>query len=91
MEIILAILLYLNWASPKWAAIIVLASFCVITLVAIAYKREVPCGCFGDLDGETLSFRTIIRNVLLIALAVGTLRLEKQPEWLFIPGMPVLC
>ncbi|HXF35953.1 MAG TPA: MauE/DoxX family redox-associated membrane protein [Actinomycetota bacterium] len=37
---------------------------------AVRNKMPVPCGCFGRLDHEPVGARTVLRNVLLISLAL---------------------
>src|SRR5262249_42331656 len=74
-------LLFLNWSWAKYAAIGLLIVFSIVALVAVAMKRQVPCGCFGQLDGQTLSWRTVLRNCFLILSVVAVLGLERRTEW----------
>jgi hypothetical protein len=80
-ELVLAIFLFLNWSWAKYAAIGLLVVFSIVALVAVAMKRQVPCGCFGQLDGQTLSWRTVLRNCFLILSVIAILGLERRTEW----------
>jgi len=80
-ELVLAIFLFLNYSWAKYAAIGLLIAFSGVALVAVAMRRQVPCGCFGQLDGQTLSWRTVCRNCVLILSVVAVLGLEGRSEW----------
>jgi hypothetical protein len=80
-ELLLAIFLFLNYGWAKSAAIGLLILFSSVAVVAVAMKRQVPCGCFGQLDGQTLSWRTVFRNFILILSVVAVLGLERRTEW----------
>jgi len=81
-ELLLGFFLFLNYSWAKYAAIGVLFLFSGIALLAVGMGRSVPCGCFGQLDGQTLSLRTVIRNCFLILFVVGVLGLEARTEWI---------
>jgi hypothetical protein len=80
-ELVLAIFLYLNYGWAKYAAIGLLIVFSGVALVAVGMRRQVPCGCFGQIDGQTLSWRTVFRNGVLILLVVAVLGLERRTFW----------
>jgi hypothetical protein len=80
-ELLLGILLFLNSSWAKYAAISLLIVFSSVALVAVAMKRQVPCGCFGQFGGQTLSWWTVFRNGFLILLVVAVLGLERRAEW----------
>jgi hypothetical protein len=63
-ELVLATFLFANHSWAKYAAIGMLIVFSGVAVVAVAMGRQVPCGCFGQLDGQTLSWRTVFRNGL---------------------------
>ena len=90
-ELVLAIFLFLNYSWAKYAAIGLLIVFSGIALVAVRMKRQVPCGCFGQLDGQTLSWRTVFRNGFLILLVVAALGLERRTEWSLSLWPAALC
>jgi hypothetical protein len=81
-ELVLAAFLYVNSTWAKYGAVALLVLFSGVALLAVGMGRKVPCGCFGQLDGQTLSIRTVIRNGVLILIAVGVLGLEQRTEWL---------
>jgi hypothetical protein len=81
-ELILAAFLFLNHDWAKYAAISLLVLFSGVAVVAVAMGRKVPCGCFGQLDGQTLSWRTVIRNGFLILIAISVLGFERRTEWM---------
>jgi hypothetical protein len=90
-ELLLAVSLFLNGTGAKYAAIGMLALFSGVALVAVRMGRKVPCGCFGQLDGQTLSFRTVLRNGILIGMALSVLGLQHRTEWLLPPWQSGLC
>jgi hypothetical protein len=83
-ELALATFLFLNFSWAKFVAIGTLIAFSGVALVAVGMGRQVPCGCFGQLDGQTLSLRTVFRNALLMLLAVAVLGLESRTLWLLM-------
>jgi Methylamine utilisation protein MauE len=93
-ELALAACLYMNFSWAKYAAIGLLLVFSGIAALAVGMRRHVPCGCFGQLDGETLSWRTVLRNGILILIVVGVLGFERRTEWLlptWLTGVFMLC
>jgi Methylamine utilisation protein MauE len=87
-ELLLAIFLLLNHAWAKYTAIGMLLVFSGAAGVAVGMGRQVPCGCFGQLDGQALSLRTVVRNGLLILLVVAVLGFEARTEWLLMSLWP---
>jgi hypothetical protein len=81
-ELVLAIFLFLNFTWAKIAAIGLLVLFTAVALFVIGMKRNVPCGCFGQLDGQNLSWWTVVRNTLLILIVVVVLGMERRTEWM---------
>jgi hypothetical protein len=93
-EIVLAALLFLNQTWAKYTAIGLLVLFSGIALLAVGLGRSVPCGCFGQLDGQTLSWRTVLRNGFLIIIVAAVLGLERRTEWmlsLWLTGLFLLA
>jgi len=82
-ELVVAIGLLLNYGWAKYAAIGMLVIFSAVACLAVLMRRQVPCGCFGQLDGQTLSMRTVIRNGLLILVTIASLGLEPRTHWIF--------
>ena len=75
-ELVLAVLLYFNLAEAKWAAVALLALFSAVAF--LVRGRNIPCSCFGNFGGQTLSAYTVIRNAVLIALVLSTLWLDAR-------------
>jgi hypothetical protein len=80
-ELVVAVGLFLDQVWARWAALAMLLLFSAIALLAVAMGRQVPCGCFGQLDGQTLSWRTILRNALLILLVALVFTLQPRTDW----------
>jgi len=54
------------------AALVLLVSFTVVLVPTVRSGRRVPCGCLGALDrGRPVSWRTVARNLALMALAAA--------------------
>src|SRR5215212_2468732 len=81
IELTLALALLL--APPQWLPLVFLAAALVLGAFTArmgwvrARRLRVRCGCFGPGDGQVGS-RTIGRNLLLLALALGGLVLASQ-------------
>jgi hypothetical protein len=73
VEVVLGALLVAQvggrWTSS--AAAVVLGGFTVAIAAQVARGNPAPCACFGSASrGRPVSGRTLVRNVLLVALAV---------------------
>ncbi len=53
------------------AAAALLAVFCVAIGVAIGRGRRPDCNCFGRVHSRPVGWRTIVRNVVLLLVALG--------------------
>jgi hypothetical protein len=82
-ELAVALALFLNFGWAKYAAIGMLLLFSGVACLAVLMGRQVPCGCFGQLDGQTLSMRTVLRNGFLMLIVVAALGLERRTDWMF--------
>jgi thiol-disulfide isomerase/thioredoxin/uncharacterized membrane protein YphA (DoxX/SURF4 family) len=51
-------------------AAVLLVAFIVVTTVAIFRGRAPDCHCFGNLHSSPVGWRTVVRNVALLALAL---------------------
>jgi hypothetical protein len=69
-ELALAVSLLVFWSSswPAWVAVALLAVFTV--LVVRAAVRHVPCPCFGAGNEGPAGAMSVVRNGVLLALAV---------------------
>ena len=57
-----------------WAAIALLVGFTVFLVLALLRGVEAPCACFGSMSSRPVTWWSVVRNVLLVALAVVSLR-----------------
>lgn len=69
-ELVLAVFLYFNFGAAKWVAVSLLALFSAVAF--LVRKRNIPCSCFGNIGGQTLSGYTVIRNAVLIGVVLST-------------------
>jgi hypothetical protein len=72
LELALGALLVTGVARPAVAlvAAALLIVFTVVLVVRIAEGRRVPCACFGGRSSRPVGLASVLRNVLLIALAL---------------------
>ena len=70
VELGLAVALVVAWDSnaPVWIAIAVLVVF--TALLVRAAVRHVPCPCFGAVHDEPVGPAAVVRNGVLLAIAV---------------------
>lgn len=59
------------WAA--WAALALLTAFVAAISLNMARGRRPDCRCFGPLHVQTIGWRTLSRNLLLMAVAVAVL------------------
>lgn len=73
-EVMLAVLLLVPVAPiARWAAVAAVALFAAYFVViarAMTFSPRPRCGCFGRIGDHTVTWRTVARNALLLALAV---------------------
>ncbi|MEO7396961.1 MAG: MauE/DoxX family redox-associated membrane protein [Ilumatobacteraceae bacterium] len=72
VEIVIGALLCAQVARPVPAiiAIAMLLGFSALLVVRLAEGRHPPCACFGSWSAKPLGWRHVLRNAVLIALAV---------------------
>ncbi len=73
LELVLGGLL-LSQVGGRWtagAACLLLALFTVAVAVRLRFGDQAPCGCFGEASWEPVSGRTLVRNLVLTALAAA--------------------
>lgn len=71
-EVVLGALLVAGIGVP-WtalAAAALLAAFAVAVGLRVRRRDAVPCGCFGETSPQPVGRDTLLRNVLLVALAL---------------------
>jgi hypothetical protein len=54
-------------------ALALLAMFTTLITVRLAQGKRPPCACFGSLSARPLGWRHVLRNGVLMALAVAVL------------------
>jgi putative oxidoreductase len=71
-EIILGLLLIIGWQLRIWGTLVSIVVLVLFVAVAHSYAKglEINCGCFAN--PEPLTIWTVIRDGLLLALAVLT-------------------
>ena len=50
------------------------SAFTVFLVLALLRGVEAPCACFGSMGSRPVTWWSVVRNVLLVALAVVSLR-----------------
>jgi uncharacterized membrane protein YphA (DoxX/SURF4 family) len=81
-ELITGVLLLLGILGRVAAALaaLALAAFTVGAIVNLLRGREIDCGCFGPTRIKRVTWRTVVRNVLLV---VGAVVLVVDPGYAF--------
>ena len=71
LEILIAVALIPNETAwfGAWGALGLLALFAIGTVVALVRGRKPDCHCFGQLHSEPVGRQTLVRNVVLAAVA----------------------
>lgn len=76
VEIVLAVALLLSPAPVALPvavlALVVFVAYLVVIGRALTFDHPVTCGCFGELGLGEVTRRTLVRNALLVALALLT-------------------
>jgi len=57
-----------------WAALVLLGGLSVFLAVALLRGVEAPCACFGSMSARPVSWWSVARNLVLMVLAVVSLR-----------------
>ncbi len=57
-----------------FAALVLLVGLTAFLVVALLRGVEAPCACFGSMSSRPVTWWSVVRNVLLMALAVVSLR-----------------
>jgi uncharacterized membrane protein YphA (DoxX/SURF4 family) len=72
VEIALGLLLLIGWKFRIWAAAVtaILAGFLALVTRAYLLHMDINCGCFGT--PEPLTIMTVLRDAVLVALAMLT-------------------
>lgn len=73
VEILLALALLLSSGIVLWAAtaaaMVLFVTFTVFVSIGVRQGDPASCGCFGSLSRAPMSWRTVVRNVVFVALA----------------------
>lgn len=73
IELLLGALLVVG-VGGRWTALpaaALLAGFTMVVWRRLRAGDTAPCGCFGELSRRPVSAATVLRNVVLLALAVA--------------------
>jgi uncharacterized membrane protein YphA (DoxX/SURF4 family) len=72
VEIVLGAVLVVQVARRAAAlvALVLLLAFTVLIVRRLAQGRHPPCACFGAWSAKPIGWRTVARNLMLMALAV---------------------
>jgi hypothetical protein len=73
LELAVGVALVAGVSYAGGAAIVLLGGFTVFLVMALLRGVEAPCACFGSLSTRPVSWWSVVRNVVLIALAVASL------------------
>jgi Methylamine utilisation protein MauE len=73
-EIVVGILVLLNFLFAKVVVIVFLLIFSIAALTAHnKNQNKIPCNCFGAAGAEYLSLGTVVSNLVLASIAVATI------------------
>jgi hypothetical protein len=87
VELIVAAGLILNIQLAKFSALLLLAMFCAVVGLALWRRLQVPCGCFGGLEGRHLSWGNVRDNSLLALALVCSLPVNERAH--LVQSLPV--
>lgn len=73
VEAVVGALLLVQWQrhAAAWCAAGVLGVFTVLLVVKLAQGERPPCACFGSWTAAPIGPSNVVRNVVLIAIAVA--------------------
>ncbi len=68
-----AALLLVQWqrAVAAWCAVALLGAFTVLLVVKLARGERPPCACFGSWTAAPIGPANVVRNLVLVAVAVA--------------------
>jgi hypothetical protein len=69
-----------------WSAAAVLLAFAAVLVRALVEGRKADCGCFGSSQDEPVSWFSVARNALLIALATGCATAGTPESFIVVPA-----
>lgn len=72
VEAALGALLMVQWhrTAVAWCAVAVLVGFTMLLALRLAQGQRPPCACFGALSARPIGPGNVVRNLVLIAIAV---------------------
>ncbi|MGY9072565.1 MAG: MauE/DoxX family redox-associated membrane protein [Acidimicrobiales bacterium] len=56
--------------GPALLAVVLLGAFTLVLAVALRRPERPVCACFGALSAQPVSWRSVARNLVLVALAI---------------------
>ena len=74
-ELVLGAGLVVQWQRRVLAAVAIalLVAFTIVIVVRLSQGRRPSCACFGSLSAAPIAWSHVVRNLLLIAIAVVAL------------------
>lgn len=73
VEVVLGVALAAQFRWAAAAALVLLAAFSVPVARHAARRTGVPCACFGARSRRPVTWATVVRNLVLVALAAAGL------------------
>jgi uncharacterized membrane protein YphA (DoxX/SURF4 family) len=72
-EAVVGAALLSQWQRPvfAWSAVVMLVAFTVLLTVKLAQGERPPCACFGSFTAAPIGPSNVVRNLVLIAVAVA--------------------
>lgn len=64
------LLVQLQRTVVAWAAVALFVAFTVLLVVRLSQGRRPPCACFGSLSAKPIGPGQLVRNAVLVVLAV---------------------
>jgi uncharacterized membrane protein YphA (DoxX/SURF4 family) len=72
-EAVVGAVLLSQWQRPlfAWSAVVMLAAFTALLAAKLAQGERPPCACFGSFTAAPIGPSNVVRNLVLIAIAVA--------------------
>jgi uncharacterized membrane protein YphA (DoxX/SURF4 family) len=72
-EAVVGAALLSQWQRPvcAWCAVVMLAAFTALLVAKLAQGERPPCACFGSFTAAPIGPSNVVRNLVLIAIAVA--------------------
>jgi hypothetical protein len=72
-EAVVGAVLLSQWQRPvfAWSAVVMLAAFTALLAAKLAQGERPPCACFGSFTAAPIGPANVVRNLVLMAVAVA--------------------